>query len=297
MIFQKFMGWDSCSFDDYVTCCDQYGFNNESASRFLKFLMDEGANLSLLSYRKKGELLGAVCMDGGWLANDHKNPRSQTGDIPIPGFSILPPFKPGVKCLAPFKSKSLSLMSEAFHNASFNLLSKRHVAVARSISDGFTKKARYNRNREIKKFLESGGEFVSVNSLAADEFRQNYEQLYVKRRGVLPHHSQSAVRFFNQHHQDFFGNMALYKGEPIGAQLLLASTSNRGVFIDYINIGYDTEMKEHSLGTIMMWNNLTAAHAYAEEKGQPLHFSYGMMSGEYKAMWCNPVKVGKVISL
>ncbi|WP_456309173.1 GNAT family N-acetyltransferase [Serratia proteamaculans] len=297
MILRKFMGWEECSFDDYTSCCNQYGYNTESSAKFLKFHLDNGAAFSFMAYRRRGELLGAVCTDNGWIANDYKNPRKQTDGLPLPCYSIIPPFREGVQCLAPFKSRSLSQQCKNFKNVSFNLFSKREAAYARSVNDGFSKKTRYNRNREVKKFIDAGGEFISVSDIGSETLYNAYQQLFAQRRECEVKHDHRVKMFFALHHDDFFGNIAMMNGEPVGVQLLISSTSKLGFFVDFINIGYDTDIKDHSLGTIMMWNNLITANEHAKCQDLPLHFSYGMMSGEYKSMWCKPKKTGRILTL
>jgi len=297
VFLKKFMGWDDCSISDYTQCCDQFGFNSESSAEFLKFFLNNGAALRFLSYKRKGELSGAVCLDNGWIANDAKNPKMQTGGMPLPTFCIIPPFKENVSCVAPFKAKSLSAQSRNFINSSFDLLSKRQVAYSRCVKGGFSKKARYNRNREVRNFLESGGEFVDVREMSSAFLHDAYHQLFAKRRKCQISHCVTTKSFFSTYHNDFFGKVAFLHGAPVGVQLLITSTSKRGFFVDFINIGYDTDIKGHSLGTIMMWNNLVTAHEHAERAKLPLHFSYGMMSGEYKSMWCTPQKTGRIVTL
>jgi len=294
---RKFMGWEDCSISDYTQCCNQFGYNSESSARFLTFFLNNGAALKFLAYRRKGELSGAVCLDNGWIANDYKNPKMQTGGMPLPAFCVIPPFKENVQCVAPFKSKSLSAHTRNFRNASFNLFSRRQVAYSRCLREGFSKKVRYNRNREVRNFLESGGEFVDVGDISSAFLHDSYHQLFAKRRQKQVKLCETTKSFFSTYHNDFFGKIALWRGDPVGVQLLITSTSKLGFFVDFINIGYDTDIRNHSLGTIMMWNNLVSAHEHAERAALPLHFSYGMMSGEYKSMWCTPQNTGRIVTL
>lgn len=297
MLLTKFTHWDECSFSDYNTCCELYGFNSESSPRFLEFFLSRGADLKFLSFRRKGELLGAVCLDRGWLVNDHKNPKRQMRGLPIPSYSILPPFKEGVRCIAPFKTKSLNHLSDNFINSSFSLFSKRKAAYARNIEDGFSSKTRSTRNREIRKFSESGGSFLNLSSVASEILIDSYYKLHAKRWGKLTSPDEITRDFFTQYHHDFFGKMAMMNDVPVGFQLLISTNSKRGFFVDFINIGYDTDIKNHPIGTMMMWQNLQAANEQAMKLNSPLYYSYGMMSGEYKGRWCEPRSNGRTLTL
>jgi len=67
------------------------------------------------------------------------------------------------------------------------------------------------------------------------------------------------------------------------------------MFVDFINIGYRKDINAGSLGTMLMWKNLTALYQEAAENNLNLYYSYGMMSGEYKTRWCHPVSLGRSI--
>lgn len=297
MLLTKFTHWDECSFADYTACCELYGFNSESSPRFLEFFLCHGVELKFLSFRRRGELLGAVCLDRGWLVNDYKNSKRQIHGFPIPAFSILPPFKEGIRCVAPFRTKSLSHLSTNFINSSFSLFSKRRSAYARNLESGFSPKTRSTRNREIRKFFEAGGSFISVSDVSPEFLIDSYYKLHAKRWGNNTPPDENTREFFTQYHQNFFGKIAMMDDIAVGVQLLISTESKRGFFVDFINIGYDTDIKKHPIGTMMMWQNLQAANEQAEALKKPLYYSYGMMSGEYKSRWCDPQSNGRVIVL
>ncbi|NKI74536.1 transcriptional regulator [Dickeya sp. CFBP 2040] len=296
MIIIKYLGWERCAFHDYREIALKYGFNAETSPYFLEFAMEHGAALEFFLLKKKGVITGACCVDNGWLCNDVKNPKSQTSEIPIPGYAIKLPFLNGTGCVIPFKSKHLSLDNINVFNASFSILSKRDVAISKSLSE-FSKKTISTRNREMKKFLEDGGSFRSLSEFQAGELYSIYCDLYSKRRPEKSAFSQVGKDFFHSFQKDFIGDVALINNEPVAFQLNLSSLSNYGLFVDFINIGYDTSVKNHSLGTLMMWRNLQLIESQALACHAPLTYSFGMMSGEYKKRWCNAYRVGRVITI
>lgn len=290
----KYLGWNECSFDEYKQVSGLYGFNNETSPSYIDFARNNGGDFKFYMYRKGAEPLGACCVDNGWLCNDIKNPKSQTQGLMIPHFSVLIPFCDNINYILPFKSKCLAHRSSNPINASFNIFSKRDVAVAKH-SSTFSRKTISTRNREERKFVLDGGKFVSISELSFDEICDIYRALYSLRRGgegISPL-NESFIRCFKN---NLFGDVAFLNDEPVAFQMNLSSESKRGHFVDFINIGYDLSLKKHSLGTLIMWRNLKLAEAYSMENKIDLTYSFGAMSGEYKTRWCNPTRVGRLIT-
>lgn len=291
----KYLGWEKCDYNDYKKASYLYGYNNETSPHYIDFAIKNGAKLDFYALTRKGEIVGSCCVDNGWLCNDTKNAKSQTQDIPVPKNSILLPFQKGINCIIPFKTKYLSRQKDfKVINSSYELLSKRNVAIAKSTSE-ISKKTISTRNRETKKFIAEGGSFTSVRDFSASEINDMYSHLYACRRPGEIALSSVGLVFIENFKDNIFGDIAFLKDQPVGMQLNLTSESRQGIFIDFINIGYDVTIKKHSLGTLMMWRNLQLAEQYAESKDLPLTYSFGMMSGEYKSRWCNPVRIGRLI--
>ncbi|MGE5988454.1 hypothetical protein GW952_05155 [Klebsiella michiganensis] len=67
------------------------------------------------------------------------------------------------------------------------------------------------------------------------------------------------------------------------------------MFVDFISIGYLKDIHAGSLGTMLMWKNLTAIYQEAAENNLNLYYSSGMVSGEYKTRWRHPLSFGRSI--
>lgn len=293
----KYIGWYDCDYSLYKRCCLRFGFNNETSPWFIRFMMDHGAEFRFLSYSRKGEVSGAVCLDHGWLANDSKNPSRVGACLPVSACAIWPPFAAQIKCLAPFKAKCLHPHADNFINTSFSLFSKREVAFSKNMENGFSAKTRQTRKREIRRFVDQGGQFIDVSTFDGATLLDLYEPLFSLRWGIKAKISRLSKTFFTTFHDNFFGDILFLRDRPVGMQLLVRSVSNYGLFIDFINIGYDTRIKNHSVGTIMMWSNLEKASQQAKALGLPLFYSWGFMSGAYKARWCDPCALGRMLWL
>jgi hypothetical protein len=298
MMMAKFLNWEECSFSDYYKFCLQYGYNCESAPEFLSFTIKHGAPLKFYAYRKKGELLASVCVDNGWLANDRKNKNRSINYLPVPTTSIFIPVNDNCKdkIIIPFKSKCLHPLQQGrFLNSSYDIFSKRKAAIAKNIQHDFSKKTISTREREVRKFINCGGSFNPISQINGEQLFCIYNELFHARRGTFIQNQDVNKDFFSKFIANFKGIVMFMGDEPIAMQLLLSVNNNAGLFVDYINIGYKQDTSVNSLGTILMWKNLSVLHAEAVECGKIPYYSYGFMAGEYKARWCNPESVGRIL--
>ncbi|QIU92186.1 transcriptional regulator [Yokenella regensburgei] len=298
MLIAKFLGWEECSFGDYEKSCVEYGYNCESAPEFFSFMMRHGAPLKFFSYRKNGETLASVCVDNGWLANDRKNKNRSINYLHVPTTSILIPVNPNIhsKIIIPFKSKCLHpLQNNRFLNTSYKIFSKRTSAIAKDINHDFSKKTISTREREVRKFVSSGGSFKPISQIDGDWLFDIYNELYHARRNKFVPNQDVNKAFFREFINNFKGVVMFMDDEPIAMQLLMSVNNKAGLFVDYINIGYKQDTAVNSLGTILMWKNLSVLNAESIECGKKLYYSYGFMAGEYKARWCNPESLGRTL--
>ncbi|MGK0705304.1 transcriptional regulator [Yokenella regensburgei] len=298
MLIAKFLHWNECSFEEYKKSCLEYGYNCESAPEFLSFMMRHGAPLKFFSYRKNREVLASVCVDKGWLANDRKNNNRSINYLHVPTTAILIPVNSNCKhkIIIPFKSKCLHpLQNGRFLNASYKVFSNRTSAIAKNIQRDFSKKTISTREREVRTFMKAGGSFKSISQIDGDLLFDIYNELYHARRNkFVPNHGVNRA-FFREFIDNFKGVVMFMDDEPIAMQLLMSVNNKAGLFVDYINIGYKQDTSVNSLGTILMWKNLSVLSAESIECGKRLYYSYGFMAGEYKERWCKPESLGRTL--
>lgn len=288
MLIKKLLGWRQCDFASYKMAAQRYGYSAESAPDYIEFMINHGAKFNFIAYYHHGEIVAAACIDNGWLVNDFKNNNKSIIGLPLPVSGIVLPMRRDVFCCAPFKARCLS----GDYPYSLNItkkFSKRLEAIAKKISD-FSKKTQQTRRREIKKFQQSGGDFIDISTISADVLLDSYDALLKKRWGQGVTNLAMNRAFFRRFQHCFYGDVATLNGQIIGIQLLLKTESVRGIFVDFINIGYDVTC-EHPLGTMLMWRNIERV----AELGADVKYSYGFMSGEYKKRWCVPRLLSRVI--
>ncbi|WP_421513915.1 transcriptional regulator [Enterobacter ludwigii] len=178
-------------------------------------------------------------------------------------------------------------------NSSYQLFSKRKVAIAKNPVSDFSKKTISTREREIRKFMSSGGSFKPIREIRSDNLFDIYSDLYRARRNKSVSDPELNKNFFKEYHHNFKGEIMMMNDEPIAMQLLLSVENGSSIFVDYINIGYKPNSEINSLGTIMMWRNLSKLNSMAAGLNKNLYFSFGHMSGDYKERWCMPESVGR----
>ena len=290
--------WSECSFHDYERACNEFGYNCESSPEFISFKLRQGAPLKFYAYRKKGKILGSVCTENGWLASDSKNSHRSLASLPIPSSSIYVPLSSAVesRVILPFRSRCIHhLQYNRFLNTSYNVFSKRQAAFAKDPAQDYSKKTVSTRERELRNFLKGGGTFINVSLLDGEHIFEIYETLFEARRQRSLKDRDVNRAFFREFQQHFKGHVMFLNEEPVAIQLLLSVSGVAGTFVDFINIGYRMNENAGALGTMIMWKNLTSLYQDARENNQTLYYSYGALSGEYKARWCHPVPLGRVI--
>jgi len=270
-MFSRMLGWESCSFDRYREACLAFGFNTESDPDLIRFQMELGAKFDFVACCKKGVLQGAACLDHGWLANDKTNPQRTRLQLMTPADAVYVPFRDDVKCIMPFRSKCLHPLNHGVLNSAFTRLSNRKICLTKSPLTGFSKKTVASREREARRLLEDGGYFRDFSDFAPDELLEIYFEL--------------------------LGDVLYYQGEPCAMQLNIMTPSRNGLFVDYINMGLNTEIKAHSLGTLLIWSNLKKAHEQALAHNLELYYSFGNPSAAYKERWCTQHSIGKLFYL
>ncbi|AOV95520.1 Mig-14 family protein [Edwardsiella hoshinae] len=288
MFIKKLLGWRQCDFASYKMAAQRYGYSAESAPDYIEFMLDCGATFNFIAYYHGGEIVAVACIDNGWLVNDFKNNNKSIVGLPLPVSGIVLPMKRGTLCCVPFKSRCISGDYPHVLNIT-QKFSKRLEAVAKKISD-FSKKTQQTRRREIKKFQQAGGDFIDIATLSADTLLDSYDALLKKRWGQGIANLELNRQFFRRFQHCFYGDVAMLNGEIVGIQLLLKTESVRGIFVDFINIGYDVD-NDYPLGTMLMWRNIERV----AELGDGVKYSYGFMSGEYKKRWCTPQLLSRVI--
>ncbi len=296
-------GWQLGTEADYRTSHALYGSSTITHPNILNFIHRD-IECDPHYYIKKNadnELLGAFCTWGtDYLAGDSLAART----LPLERYAIardelILPVSPALRSLMPFKTKSLSsLHADNFYNLSFRFNSGRTICLAKGCdAGGFSTKTTKRRNKELKDFLNKGGEIRDQASWCAEELATLYFDLFEIRRGQRPSDFATLVAMMTALREHFFGHVLLLNGKPCAFQLITMAESPEWISFDYINGGMDTSLHALCLGTIVTWLNVNAAFALCASKGKAMRYSFGKPTAAYKDRWCLRAPLGRLLTL
>lgn len=297
MLIRKFFGWQEATADDYRNCYSQYGGNFPTHPDVLSYIHKKvECNEKYYVHTTAGKIDGSICVwKNKYLANDVTSERLVKDlGVPVAKDELILPITKERKIFLPFKSKIVSSLNDNIINRSEFFNSKRSVCLAKSL-DAFSKKTVQTRNRELKKFIKEGGEIKDSTEFSASDIVDIYADLFEKRRGRQITNKEKTVEFLNQFRKGLFGKVLFLNGNPCAYQFITRAESLNSILLDFINIGIDTSIQEHSLGTILMWANINEAFSIGGAEKKSIRFSFGRPSADYKSRWCYQEKVGKLL--
>ncbi|WP_054178779.1 GNAT family N-acetyltransferase [Trabulsiella odontotermitis] len=289
-------GWHEASFEDYIQAYDRFGGSTLANPRILHFFHTRHRlnETFFIQRSRSGELTGGVCIwDGKYIAGDQKPVKAhQLTRYPLNFDELVLPVSPQTRALLPFRTKFLSGLNHAsFMNCSHRLNAGREISIVRPVSQ----KTRQSRNRELKRFLNSGGEVRCVTDYSHDELIRIYARLYFLRRGKNIT-AEPIADLLNDIPDLMFGKILTFNDEPCAMQWLTKSEDHQRVYLDYINAGMDLALSSLSVGTLAAWVNIQAAQDYCQITGKQMRFSFGRPTADYKARWCDREPLYRLIA-
>ncbi|MFW0766668.1 hypothetical protein ACN0IV_12595 [Trabulsiella odontotermitis] len=289
-------GWQEASFEDYVQAWYLFGGSTLADPRVLHFFHTRHRlNEAFFVQRNRmGKLTGGVCVwEGKYIAGDQRPVKAhQLSRYPLNFDELVLPVSPEIRTLLPFRTKFLSGLNHAsFMNCSHWLNAGREISIVRPVSQ----KTRQSRNRELKRFLSSGGEVRCVTDYSHDELISIYAHLYFLRRNKQIT-TEPVAELLHEIPDLMFGKILIFNGKPCAMQWLTKSEDNQRVYLDYINAGMDLSLSSLSVGTLAAWVNIQAAQDYCRTAGKQMRFSFGRPTADYKARWCDREPLYRLIS-
>jgi len=280
-------GWQQASFDDYIQAYNLFGGSTLADPRILDFFHSRHhLNEAFFVRRnKQGALTGGICTwEGKYIAGDQKIVKKhRLSRYPLNFDEIVVPVPTDSKSLFPFRTKFLSsLNQQSFLNCSHKLNARREICIVRPLSS----KTRQSRNRELKKFLNNGGEVRSVDDYSLDELIRIYAHLYCLRRETQIA-TEPMAELYSAIPELRFGNILLFNGEPCAMQWLTKSEDHQYLYLDYVNAGMDLSLSHLSVGTLAAWVNIQESLNLSQSSGKKMRFSFGRPTADYKYRWCD----------
>lgn len=246
----------------------------------------------------KGYVIGALCVwEDNFLANDGATwELTKNKALPIARDELIFPLDKTRKFFVPFHSKILSSLHKGnIKNSTYTFNSGRVICIAKNPSE-FTKKTKQTRQRELKKFLASGGKIKPISSFTTSDAMDIYDKLFHIIRGVHTKDLDYNKNLLRDYPDKFFGHILTHNDEPCAMQIIIKAESQYNICFDYINIGYDTNFTSLCLGTVLTWVNLIAAQDMCDEKQKKMRFSFGKPTFPYKTRWCTQESLGRIVT-
>ncbi|MGX5054351.1 hypothetical protein ACWKX9_12005 [Enterobacter asburiae] len=187
MFIKYLSGWEDADLSVYRQAYMRLG-GNASTHPDLLNVQHELFNIDhryMVKTDSSGEIIGALCVwEDKFLANDYTTwELTKKKALPIAKDELIIPLDSKRKFILPFHSKILSsLHKKNVRNSTYKINSGRTICIAKTPSE-FTSKTRQTRQREIKKFIASGGVLKSIADFSASEAMDIYDELFKIRRG------------------------------------------------------------------------------------------------------------------
>lgn len=301
-ITSRILKWKIGTEADYEQCHNLYGGSFATHPAVLHFLhsrYDCRQNF-FVKYATDGTPVGAFCT---WLnshlAGDIKVTKMLNMEYyPFNKDELILPVHPEVKSIIPVKTKILSnINANSVLNSTFKA-NGRGICIAKGCGkDGFSSSTKNSRNRELKRFINAGGEVIDQSEYSPEELVSIYFGLYEKRWGKSHGNYHQLVDMITNLRSFFFGSVLVFDGTPCAFQLIMKAESPEWINFDYINGGYDTAYDSFCPGTIVTWVNVKAADSLCESLGKKMRYSFGRPTADYKNRWCKTESVGRILSL
>lgn len=288
------LGWKVSTYEIYCQAYEKFGGSVCTHPLILKILECKSPN-KIRFYHKEinGEIVGAYFTDDrGQISHPYKK-------IPIIFENIILPIstKNGGRYL-PAKSKELSFKhKKQFCNLTYGILNRRSICIAK---DSYSKKTQRKRQSELKKFLKKGGAIISATEFSSKELSEIYLNLMNARWGERMYKKNSLKEladFIDEIREMIFGNVLLFNDKPCAYDLIYKAECNNWIYFDDHNGGVDKNMKDFSLGSILLLSNINDARQLCKNKNKEFIFSLGRSNDKwsYKKLWAHEIKLGKTI--
>lgn len=295
-------GWKKGTEEDYKLCYSLYGGSFMTHPDVLLFLQKRLNFTPTYSVKrdKDDKLLGGCCTWGGVFAATGIDAQSSGIDYyPLNRDEIILPLHPDLKTSLPFRTKILSSLNcDKTRNATLRFNSQRAICLAKGCGeDGYSSSTKNSRRRELKRFLNAGGQFLDQSHFSSEELTTIYCELYEKRWGHTPGNKKEMLDMLMSLREMFFGYVLLLDGKPCAFQLITKAESPEWICFDYVNGGYDQLQDSFCPGTVVTWLNVKSAYDLCAAQGKAMRYSFGKPTADYKDRWCYRSPLGRVLAI
>ncbi|CCG88105.1 hypothetical protein [Erwinia piriflorinigrans] len=295
-------GWKKGTEDDYSLCYSLYGGSFITHPDVLLFLQNrlKCKPTYYVKRDKDDNLLGGFCTwNNSFAATGSEAQKSGIDFYPLNRDEIILPLHSDLKTSLPVRSKILSSLNcDKIRNATLRFNSQRAICLAKGCGeDGYSASTKSSRRRELKRFLNAGGQYLDQSRFSPEELTNIHCGLYEKRWGHMPGNKKEILDMLMTLREMFFGYVLLLDGKPCAFQLITKAESPEWICFDYVNGGYDRLQDSFCPGTIVTWLNVNSAYDLCSSQGKTMRYSFGKPTADYKDRWCYRSPLGRVLAI
>lgn len=288
-------GWVPSDLSVYEAAWRRYGGSVNMHPDVVRFFMHEQKmKVDFWHREKEGDITGAY----------FETDKNQVGlnvwrDYPVSFDEVMLPVSPAQRFILPSGARRLSC---AHRGSILNVLWPRQGrrGVCR-IKATFSAKTTRKRNGELGRFLAAGGEILPLAGMPAGEIAGLYVSLFKARFGgtVRCYDPARIEALFGALPQLVAGNVLLFRGAPCAIDLVLWADSDRFMYVDVPNGGFDPALSAYSPGSLLMWVNIRDAREESARANKPLYFSIGLNEAGwgYKQRWAEVYPTGRALMI
>ena len=218
--------------------------------------------------------------------------------IDVGDSEVVLPVADNVQITMPFMASMLS----SLHSINIENIKREAVgiALAKGLKIGdqrHSSKSQSQRRRELRRFAEAGGKFLSTADLTTDEAAAIFIGLYRKRWGGTPQGEAFLPTVFREFKDMLCGDVLLFNDRPVAIDLMYRHQTSRYLFVNGVQRGLDPQIADYSLGTMLLFHNLGLQEEEAIANGKVLRFSFGRNDADYKAIWAFDAPCYRLVTL
>ena len=206
-------------------------------------------------------------------------------DIGQPEF--VPPSKIGICFELPVKAKFISVLNQ---HKIVNCVPNKSLrfAIAKDIEFGterFSKSTLKNRRYELKKLIKLGFKFVPVQELSTEFLVNEYGRLYRNLRNTDPVGYAKMKSNITTLRHYLVGDVLMLNENAVAIQILYRTNDETHDYINYVNSAYDEAFNHLSIGSSILFHNISSLERHAIINKRLLRFCMGKLQPGYKVNW------------
>lgn len=145
--------------------------------------------------------------------------------------------------------------------------------------------------------MRAGGKIIPISELSNSQICEAYIRLFNLRwnNEKRCYSREALMEVLSDFRHFLFGYALMMEHKIIAIDLIFHSASDRWIYFDDVNGGYDPQYSRFRPGAVLLWENICAARHFSEQAKKKMVFSLGVYDKkwEYKNLWCDALPLGR----